>query len=609
MIRSRNPGANRSIWAMIASVASPENPFGTWAYVHTGCTLPTERCGSARYCCPTNTNGRSGMRPAWISRSVAASSVKLPTTCTVPARRAAGLIHGTPPSTAKSTLKAPGPCLNRRKAPAIRRGRRSPRMRATASGARSNIVTSAGGNCEAVSIRVPVSILPPRSESSAANALVIDCEPPAATGHPWRCHGVVQRPKGVRRNASEQCPSFRAAKPPGQGGCGQCGGGAEAGQRQRMMRHPQQRTHDVLGQRIETGRRLAEQAAPPGTIGAQPVGRGLDRAVQHARATPVERVDAVNFRQAPRQAVTIETQAGEELRADGHRMDRRAVVVQQAGNDRLAAARATPDFVGGLQNGDLEAGLGEGDPGGQAVRPGPHDDRVAHASPPTRSGPRSFLAAILTRARLRVLMPRLPLAPVLARSLLRSSLALGFGCSCLASHSLRSSLVPCCGPHSRSASGAHASPPTRSGPRSFLAAVLTRARLRVLMPRLPLAPVLARSLLRSSLALGFGCSCLASRPLRSSLVPCCDPHSRSASGAHASPPARCGPRSFLAAILTRARLRVLMPRLPLAAVLARSLLRSSLALGFGCSCLASRSLRSSLVPCCDPHSRSASGGA
>src|SRR6478672_970131 len=99
--------------------------------------------------------------------------------------------------------------------------------------------------------------------------------------------------------------------------------------------------------------------------------------------------------------------------------------------------------------------------------------------------PRLPLAAVLPRARLLVLMPRLPLAPVLARSSLRSSLALGFGCSCLASHSLRSSLVPCCDPHSRSASGAHASPPTRSGPRSFLAAILTRARLRVLVTPLP----------------------------------------------------------------------------------------------------------------------------
>src|SRR6476619_5916782 len=49
-------------------------------------------------------------------------------------------------------------------------------------------------------------------------------------------------------------------------------------------------------------------------------------------------------------------------------------------------------------------------------------------------------------------MPRLPLAPVLARASLRSSLAPAFG--------------------------AHASAPARSGPRSCLAAILTRARLR-----------------------------------------------------------------------------------------------------------------------------------
>src|SRR4029077_9420843 len=85
-----------------------------------------------------------------------------------------------------------------------------------------------------------------------------------------------------------------------------------------------------------------------------------------------------------------------------------------------------------------------------------------HASTPTRSGPRSFLAAILTRGRLRVVMPRLPLAPVLARSSLRCSLAVVFGWSCLDSRSLRSSLVPRCGPHSRSSSGGHASTPPRS---------------------------------------------------------------------------------------------------------------------------------------------------
>ena len=150
---------------------------------------------------------------------------------------------------------------------------------------------------------------------------------------------------------------------------------------------------------------LPNSLPPPGAVGAQPVGGGLDRAVQHARAATVERVDAVDLREAPGQAVTIEAQPGQELRADGHRVDRRAVVVQQAGDDRLAGARAPSDVVGGFQDGDLKAGLGEGDRGGQAVRPGPHDDRGAHASPPARSGPRSFLAAILTRARLRVLMP------------------------------------------------------------------------------------------------------------------------------------------------------------------------------------------------------------
>src|SRR6476646_1924568 len=79
------------------------------------------------------------------------------------------------------------------------------------------------------------------------------------------------------------------------------------------------------------------------------------------------------------------------------------------------------------------------------------DSALAHASTPARSGPRfgrelavrpiePGVAAILTRDRLRVLMPRLPLAPVLASGgslrcapsspvSLRSSLAIVFGCS------------------------------------------------------------------------------------------------------------------------------------------------------------------------------------
>ncbi len=63
--------------------------------------------------------------------------------------------------------------------------------------------------------------------------------------------------------------------------------------------------------------------------------------------------------------------------------------MQQAGDDRLAGTGAAADFVGGFQHGDLDAGLGEGDRGGQAVGPGPHDDCGTHSSPPARFGTRS----------------------------------------------------------------------------------------------------------------------------------------------------------------------------------------------------------------------------
>ena len=102
------------------------------------------------------------------------------------------------------------------------------------------------------------------------------------------------------------------------------------------------------------------------------------------------------------------------------------------------------------------------------------------------------------------LTSRLTLAPVLARASLRSSLGIVFGSSCLDSPSLRSSLVPRCDPHSGSSSGVHVSTHPRSGPRSSLAAILTRDRLREFMSRLTLAPVLARPSLRSSLGIVFG---------------------------------------------------------------------------------------------------------
>src|SRR5205085_2763790 len=72
------------------------------------------RPGSAKYCCPTRTNGRAGIPPRWVVRSAAATCSKVPPRCTVPARRQSSYFQGTPPCTAKSTLNAAGPCRQRR---------------------------------------------------------------------------------------------------------------------------------------------------------------------------------------------------------------------------------------------------------------------------------------------------------------------------------------------------------------------------------------------------------------------------------------------------------------------------------------------------------------
>ena len=134
-----------------------------------------------------------------------------------------------------------------------------------------------------------------------------------------------------------------------------------------MVREPQQRPHDVIAEYVEPGRRVAEREPPPRPVAPQ-AGRGLlHRAVQHPGAAAVEGVDAIDLWPAPREAVPLQVEAGQELGADGHRMYRRAVVVQQTRDYRFAAAGPTADFVGGLQHGDLYAFGGQGDGGGEPV--------------------------------------------------------------------------------------------------------------------------------------------------------------------------------------------------------------------------------------------------
>ncbi len=182
----------------------------------------------------------------------------------------------------------------------------------------------------------------------------------------------MQRPEGMGRNTSEQCPALLGAEYPGERGRGKHRGRTEPGQHQRMMRESQQRPHDVVTECVEMGGRVAE-CEPPARSVATEAGRGLlHRAVQHAGGAAVEGVDAIDLRPAPRQSVPLQVEAAEELRADGHRVNRRAVVVQQAGDDGFAAAGAAADLVGGLEHGDLYAFGSQGDGGGEPVGPAPY---------------------------------------------------------------------------------------------------------------------------------------------------------------------------------------------------------------------------------------------
>src|ERR1700761_2784930 len=63
-------------------------------------------------------------------------------------------------------------------------------------------------------------------------------------------------------------------------------------------------------------------------------------------------------------------------------MERRAVVVEHAGDGELAAPRAAADVVGGFEDLDIDPVLGEADGGGEAVGPGADDDGGGHHRAP-----------------------------------------------------------------------------------------------------------------------------------------------------------------------------------------------------------------------------------
>src|SRR3954470_14234298 len=60
----------------------------------------------------------------------------------------------------------------------------------------------------------------------------------------------------------------------------------------------------------------------------------------------------------------------------------RALVVDQAGERQLAAARPAAERVGGLEHGHLDALGGEGEGGSEPVGPAADDDGAGHATTP-----------------------------------------------------------------------------------------------------------------------------------------------------------------------------------------------------------------------------------
>ena len=241
----------------------------------------------------------------------------------MPAWRAAGAVHGTSPSIAKSTLNAPGPCRNRRYERATRSGSRSPRMSAAIDGDTSSINTSLGGRSSAEVTRTPVSIVPPCRSMTATRASAIACDPPSATTQPVGVaggdqhqpdragHRPVEAGEGVRRDAGPErlgllglphprrsrspAGARRHRSAPASADAGECA--APAGRRRRTDRRS--------GWPVCSNTRRHRW-----TVGAECIGGPVDRSVHDAGRTVVERMDTVDLGLQPGEAFGRQVEIG-----------------------------------------------------------------------------------------------------------------------------------------------------------------------------------------------------------------------------------------------------------------------------------------------------------
>ena len=199
------------------------------------------------------------------------------------------------------------------------------------------------------------------------------CEPPSATTHPFACaatisisptaagHRPVESRERVRGHAGPQRPGL----PPschtlGQGGGRQHRAGTEARQRQRMARHPQDRLGGVGEQVVEVRRhRLEHPRRHRWTVAPETNGGPVDRSMQDAGGTVVQRMGAVHLRLQPREPA--EASFNSTKNGDASAIGWTAEQWSWTRPGTISSALRCPaaDRVEGLEHGHVETGAGQ----------------------------------------------------------------------------------------------------------------------------------------------------------------------------------------------------------------------------------------------------------
>ena len=136
------------------------------------------------------------------------------------------------------------------------------------------------------------------------------------------------------------------------------------------------------------------EEAPPGPAirAAEPARRGGHRSLEDDGPAAVERMGDRGVRVDELDAAGGEVDRPEERRGERQRQDRRADVVAEPGEGQLRGPRPAAGLGRGLVDADRAPGTGQGDRGGEAVRPGPDDDRVDLPPPDRIASRRSFVS-------------------------------------------------------------------------------------------------------------------------------------------------------------------------------------------------------------------------